>query len=241
MKKKMILILLAIAMLSTMFVGCGNDNKTNPNENEVLDTGVPNTNTDTSTPDTDTDTTIPEETPIVEGVFFEHKNGWYRCEPLENGMYKYEIYSADMGTTYSIELPVFSEDMDFEYVSKTDTNVEMTFTNNDLCVQIVPYIYDSGIFEVKKESFGNVTTNSIAATTSFFEHTVDTPDMDIYMYDDINVEEDIVFLRIEDYDYPTKCLTRVSIKSFSYTLDELIEYAKTWSKTTYESDGRDKN
>ena len=124
--KKIMTLLLAIAMLSTMFVGCGNDNKTNPNKNEVLDTGIPNTSVDESidTPDSP----IVDETPIVEGVFFEHPNGWYRCEPLDNGLYKYEIYSADMNITYSIELPVFSEDMDFSYKwNEEKTAFEMNF------------------------------------------------------------------------------------------------------------------
>lgn len=237
MKKKMILILLAIAMLSTMFVACGENTTTNPNENEVLDTGVPNT--DTSTPDTDTDTSTPEETPIVEGVFLEHKNGWYRCEPLENGLYKYEIYSSDMGTTYSIELPVFSEDMDFSYKWNEDkTAFEIAFTNDDFYVEIKPYTYD----EVTKENKGDMKSEDFTSLkTSYFEHTLDTPEMDVYMYNVLDEEEGKTFLIFYEFNYTTKCQTRIILMSSTYTLDEHIEYTKTFSTTPYDTNGRYNN
>lgn len=235
MKKKMILILLAIAMLATMFVACGENTTTNPNENEVLDTGVPNT--DTSTPDIDTDTSTPEETPIVEGVFLEHENGWYRCEPLENGLYKYEIYSSDMGTTYSIELPVFSEDMDFSYKWNEDkTSFEMTFLNDEFCFDIQPYIYD----EVTKENYGNNESISEKIDSTFFEHYIDTPDLDVYMYNGTN-NPDMAQFYFYEYDYTNKCRTSVSLLSTIYTWEEHMEYAKTFSKTPYDTNGRYNN
>lgn len=237
MKKKMILILLAIAMLSTMFVACGENTTTNPNENEVLDTGVPNT--DTSTPDTNTDTSTPEETPIVEGVFLEHENGWYRCEPLENGLYKYEIYSSDMGTTYSIELPVFSEDMDFEYKwNETKTVFEMKFYNDDFYVQIKPHCSN----EVIKESYGNIKSSDFQFECNYFEHIKDTPEVDTYMYNCIDEEDkEAIILYLGEYDYETKCVTIVTTMSYPYTMEEHMEYLKTFSKTPYDTNGRYNN
>ena len=247
--RKMLTVLLTMAMLSTMLVGCGNAAKVEtPNTNEVVDEVTPSTQ---EPEDTNVSEEVPEvsepvvEEPIVEitppapvGVVVNHSNGWYRCEPSENGMYKYEMYSMDLDTTYAFEIPILPEELSFKYAwNDTRSDYDFEFKRDGFIFWVHPTFVET----LTKLDLDGFEANDLTIETNYFEHYENEENYDTFIWEKKYSEgTNKIAAWLTKYDYENKCAIEVglTVTDQNYDSNACNRILKTW--TTIENNETNK-